>query len=244
MAKWRDQQLRGTGTIGSAGIVRIMLSYVLLLGPGVGCSSLGTGSLDDENVATTSAALTLARVWGFESASAWTITAGPANKQTSTIHDEGSYSLQLTASGFVAVRSDSVAKPSAISPLLGLDVMIPTQAGPYYLGAVQMSITVPSLNIYGQWVNQRELSVPTGVWQTLSFQLPSNLYQQLLASSFNDLQITIGLNPPSGLNQPFRFDNLRFVPARVAWGSRTARYATTPPRARPATAALVASAAL
>ncbi|MEI9937290.1 MAG: hypothetical protein WDO69_08685 [Pseudomonadota bacterium] len=42
----------------------------------------------------------------------------------------------------------------------------------------------------------------------------ANTYSSLLAaSSFSDLQISLGLNPPSGVTQPFRFDNLRFLPA-------------------------------
>jgi hypothetical protein len=196
-----------------AKLARAFVLLVGLLGTYAGCVGSAMDEQASESVANTSEALTTSQVWSFENAANWTITSGTATKQTSTTHDEGSFSLQLAASAFVAVRGDGVSKPSAVSPLLALDVMIPTQAGPYYFGAVQMTINVPSLNINSQWVNQRELSVPTGVWQTLSFQLPSNIYQQLLSSSFNDLQITIGLNPPSGVTQPFRFDNLCFLPS-------------------------------
>jgi hypothetical protein len=178
-----------------------------------GCADAGREFGEAENVGIASQALNAAEIWGFESASGWTITAGSANKQSSTVHDQGSFSLQLTAPGFVAVRADAVSKPEAVSPLLAVDIMVPPQAGPYYLGAVQMSLNAPSLNIYSAWVNQRELSVPTGVWQTLTFQIPSNVYNSLLASPFTDLSVTLGLNSPAGLNQPFRFDNLRFLPA-------------------------------
>jgi slime mold repeat-containing protein len=193
-------------------VLRVAAVAALLVGTLAGCSQQVADD-EGETLGVSSEALTMAQIWGFEDPSGWTITTGSANKQSSTIHDEGSLSLQLTASAFVAVRGASVAKPAAISPLLAVDVMIPTQAGPYYLGAVQMTLSVPSLNINSQWINQKELSVPTGVWQRLTFQIPANIYSQLTASSFSDLQISLGLNPPAGLNQPFRFDNLRFLPA-------------------------------
>jgi len=181
---------------------------------GTACSGSTAEEKEPEAIGISRDALTTAAIWGFEDASAWTVTTGSASKQLSTTHDEGSFSLQLSSSAFVAVRSAAVVKPAALSPLLAVDVMIPTQAGPYYLGAIQMSINVPSLNIYSAWVNQKQLSVPTGVWQTLTFQLPANIYAQLLAaSSFSDLQLNLGLNPPAGVTQPFRFDNLRFLPA-------------------------------
>lgn len=189
----------------------LAIAGIALLGAS-GCSSSSSPG-ESEVVGVSQDALTLAQIWGFENASGWTVTTGAATKQTSTTHDEGTTSLQLSASSFVAIRADAVAKPSAVSPLLAVDVMIPTQAGPYYLGAIQMSVNAPSLNLYSAWVNQKQLSIPTGVWQTLTFQLPANVYSQLLASQFSDLQISLGLNPPSGVTQPFRFDNLRFLPA-------------------------------
>lgn len=195
------------------GGMRAVLVLAVLVGAYAGCSSSDAGGDGAEALGTTAEALTLAEIWGFESPSAWTLTSGTGSKQAGTVHDQGSYSLELAGTSFLAVRGDAVSKPTAVSPLLALDVMIPTQAGPYYYGAIQLSISVPSLNIYSQWINQRELSMPTGVWQTLTFQLPDNIYQQLLNSPFDDLQFTIGVNPPQGVTQPFRLDNLRFLPA-------------------------------
>jgi len=200
---------------GHPALVRLARRIPPALGVLIASTACSNMAVDDlETLGVSRDALTTATIWGFEDASAWTVTTGTATKQTSTTHDEGSLSLQLSASSFVAVRSAAVVKPTALSPLLAVDIMIPTQAGPYYWGALQMSINVPSLNIYSAWVNQKQLSVPTGVWQTLTFQLPANIYSSLLASSsFSDLQISLGLNPPSGVTQPFRFDNLRFLPA-------------------------------
>ncbi|MBW8885935.1 MAG: hypothetical protein JF612_14435, partial [Planctomycetia bacterium] len=74
-----------------------------------------------------------------ENAARWTIVQGSATKTTSTTHSEGSSSLSLTASNVVAVKGDAVSKPSApMSQQLGIDVMIPNQAGPSSWGTVQL----------------------------------------------------------------------------------------------------------
>ncbi len=187
------------------------LLFAMVLGCFVACAS-GVTDEQEETLGVSTEALTFAEVWGMENASGWTVVTGTATKQASTIRSQGSFSLQLTSSAFVGVRGDAVAKPAAVSPLLAVDVMVPTQAGPYYWGAVQMTLDIPSLGLNGIFLGQKDLTQPTGVFQTLHFQIPSSAYAQVLSSSFSDLQITIGVNEPQNLNQPYRLDNLRFVP--------------------------------
>lgn len=201
--------IKVSGYWGSA--VRFALWIALAFVIYTGCAAPDSGQ-DSEKVAKVTSAMSVDEVWGFEDASDWTVTSGPATKVASTIHTEGDFSLQLTGPGFMTVQGDSVEKPTELSPFIAVDVMIPPQAGPYYYGAVQMWIRVPSLEI-DEWVGQHELSVPTGVWQTLTFELSDEIYDQLIAPPFSDLQISIGVNSPQGLNQPFRLDNLRFLPA-------------------------------
>lgn len=193
------------------GRASVCLSFV----GAVACSSTAPGPSNDgleSKRATAVQALEVGNVWAMENASAWSVVTGTATKQLSNVHSQGNHSLSVAAPAYVALRGSPVSKPTSISSLLGLDVMIPTQAGPYYYGAIQIMVTAPSLNVYSAWVGQMELGIPTGVWQTLHFTIPDNIYAQLLNNSFDDLAVTIALNPPSGLRAPFLLDNLSFQP--------------------------------
>jgi hypothetical protein len=158
---------------------------------------------------------TISQVWSMESVANWPIAPGSTGtRTTSSIRTQGNFSLQLTSSGYIAVRGAAVDRPPAVTPVMALDVMVPAQAGPYYYGSVQLSFNAPSLGIFSQFVGPKELNAPTGVWQTVYFQLPNNIYNPILSTAFfSDLEVTVGVNTPSGLNQPYRIDNLRFVPA-------------------------------
>jgi hypothetical protein len=148
-----------------------------------------------------------------ENASRWIVSSGSATNSTNSAHTQGSYSLSVTASNVVSLKGSAVSKPSdPLSSVLGIDVMVPTQAGSTSWGTVQLAMDSPALQIWGQYLGQVILAQPKGVWQTIGFQIPPAVYTKLAANSFSDLTITLTLNPNGGNGGAFLFDNLRFLP--------------------------------
>lgn len=158
-------------------------------------------------------ALLVSDVWTMESASRWTVVQGTATKSTSSTHSQGSSSLSVTSSNVVALKGAAVSKPTdPMSQQLGIDVMIPSQAGPSNWGTVQLALDAPSEQVNGYYLGQVALAPPKGVWQTIAFTIPTYIYSKLVGSSFTDLAVTLTLNP-FGNNAAYLFDNLRFLPA-------------------------------
>jgi hypothetical protein len=153
-------------------------------------------------------------VWTMESASRWTVVQGSATKATSSVHSQGSYSLSVTASNVVALKGAAVSKPTEpMSQILGIDVMIPAQAGSASWGTVQLLLDAPAEQVYGSYLGQVALAPPKSTWQTIAFNIPQDVYYKLSARSFTDLAVTLTLNPMGGNGGAFLFDNLRFLPA-------------------------------
>jgi hypothetical protein len=100
-----------------------------------------------------------------------------------------------------------------VSSTLAVDVMLPVQqANPFWLGAVQLYITCPSHNIYNAFLGQAELTGEAlGVWNTLTFPVPSADVTSLLSSGYSDLTFSVVLNVavPAGT---YLIDHLRFLP--------------------------------
>jgi hypothetical protein len=180
---------------------------------GTSCSQTMGSDADGEAIGQSHQALLLGDVWTMEDASRWTVVQGSATKSINSAHTQGSYSLSLKASNAVALKSAAVSKPSEpLSSVLGLDVMVPSQAGPSAWGTVQLTMDSAALQIWGRYLGQVALAAPKGVWQTISFAIPPAVYNKLATSSFSDLAITLTLNPNGGNNGAFLFDNLRFLP--------------------------------
>jgi RHS repeat-associated protein len=102
----------------------------------------------------------------------------------------------------------------SVGPLVMLDILLPTQQGnPYWFGDVQMFANAPSVGIYNQYLGQVELTgLPLATWQTLPFQLTSDLVTRL-SGSYSDLTLTIAINVPANETGHYLLDNLRFVQA-------------------------------
>jgi hypothetical protein len=171
-----------------------------------------------EDLATVHEALTTTDVMGLESASGWSTTTSGARLSSSTTHDQGSFSLQVdpsTTNGYTPILSVPLTKPTVVGPQMAFDVMLPTkQANPNWFGTVQMYVNCPSRGIYSQFLTQVELTgKPVGVFNTVTFPVPSAIVAGLLNGGYTDLQFTLVLNVAVPAQGPYFLDNLRFLPA-------------------------------
>jgi len=92
---------------------------------------------------------------------------------------------------------------------LSVDVRLPTQQqNPFWLGDLQVFITIPSAGINNLWIGQRLFQgQPLGTFRTQDFTLPAAV-KTALASSRQDAQITLALNTGNCL-APVLIDNVR-----------------------------------
>src|SRR4051812_15404119 len=196
------------GIVRKVGIRFALVSITLL----AGCAR-------PDEIETRTGALTSADILGFEAVGGWTLTQGQVQSVTlTTTRTKGASGLALTKpSGFVRIES---AKLASTTPDLtkiergasaALDFMIPTeQVGPYWTGAVQMYISVPSRNLYNAYLGQVELTgTRTAVYSTLRFQIPDATADVIKGATFSDLTFGIVVNVPVNSPGVYRLDNLR-----------------------------------
>jgi hypothetical protein len=199
----------------------------------IGCGGQGpehTGA--GERTGTTGEALSTASgtdILGFETKAGWTASSGTVSLST-TAHTQGTAALAVTApQNYTTLVSAPLS--SGLAPLAGLtnagstvevDLELPTsQPNPYYLGALQLYISSPSLGVYNQYLGQSELTgQQLGTFITYQFSVTDFVRKQLASGSFSDLTFTIALNAPSGAKGTYLFDNLRTSsPATAQVGS-------------------------
>lgn len=172
---------------------------------------------DEEPVAQARAALTSVDVMGFESENSWATTTPGAVLARATTHTQGSYSLLLrpsTANGYTPIASTPLSTLSQVSPILAVDVMLPSQqANPWWYGSAQIYLNGPSIGIYSVFLGQTELTgKPLNQWVTLTFPLTNDLVARLLRPGYTDLTITFVLNVAVPTTGSYLVDNLRFLP--------------------------------
>jgi hypothetical protein len=177
------------------------------------------GCARPDEVETRTGALTSADILGFEATSGWTLTQGTVQSITlTTTRTKGANALALTKpSGYMRIESAKLASTTPDITKIergasaALDFMIPTeQVGPYWTGAVQMYVSVPSKNMYNAYLGQVELTGQrTAVYSTLRFKIPDATADIIKGATFSDLTFGITVNVP--LNSPgvYRLDNLR-----------------------------------
>lgn len=180
----------------------------------VSCSCSGGGGRSGERedgLQSASQAITSsnASVLGFESVSGWN-TAVPKVLDSQRV--EGQSSLAVRAQGYTEVQSIALTSLPRIPDKLYVDIALPTlQTNPYWLGAVQLYVELPSRGIYNYYLGQHELTgKPLGKFITLEFTVPSTV-KAALAGSYNDLKLKLAINVPYG-NGPYLLDNLRLDP--------------------------------
>lgn len=149
----------------------------------------------------------------FESSpTVWTATNGTLT--VSTIRaTHGASSLQVNASGYVSIASPLMNSSdiAQVGDKVLLDVFIPSgQPNPYWLGAVQLFVTIPGRNIYSVYLGQVELTgLGVNAWNTLSFNVPSDV-RAALESSGLAVRFAVAANTPWGA-PALALDNIRFA---------------------------------
>jgi hypothetical protein len=173
----------------------------------------------DADIGVVSSALTSADVLGFEAVNQWRVVQGSVQSLTLTdTRTKGAKALAVARpSGYT--RLDSVNLPSSNAELAKIergasavvDFMIPTQqASPYWFGAVQMYVSVPSRNLHNAYLGQVELTgMRTAVYSTLAFKIPDEVADALNGQTYSDLVFGIAINVPLNAPGTYRLDNLR-----------------------------------
>src|SRR5690606_4784572 len=125
---------------------------------------------------------------------------------------QGSGALKVAADGYVMVTSapfDSWYLED-VGDQLNLDVYLPPsgQPNPYWLGAVQMYVTIPGTGQVNQFLGHQELT-PLGTgWKTLTFDVPSEIKTSLVSQQ-TGVRFHVAVNTPPGAPSVI-LDNLRF----------------------------------
>ena len=141
----------------------------------------------------------------------WFTQLGTVSDVTNNVR-EGDAAMKVNASGYV--RLDSLTFNTWELALLGsrldLDVFVPPQGQPnkYWLGSVQLFMTIPSAQIVNSFVGQVEFTPRGTGWRTVSFQLPVQL-RNALQQQHADVRFGIAVNTPQGA-PPVILDALRF----------------------------------
>lgn len=125
---------------------------------------------------------------------------------------EGSGALRVAGDGYVTVTSapfDSWYLED-VGDQLKLDVYVPPagQPNPYWLGSVQLYMTIPGTGQINQFLGHQELT-PLGTgWKTLTFDVPNEIETSLLSQQ-TGVRFHVAVNTPPGAPSII-LDYLRF----------------------------------
>lgn len=151
------------------------------------------------------------KVMSFDTTTLWTLTQGSATLSSSTTKTEGAASLRVAPAngGWMEMTSAPMSAPTPGSKL-AFDLRLPHSINPWWAGAVQLYLEVPSQDVYNQYVGQIDLTgKPWGSFLTMQFSL-SAAQQAVIAAAQHDLRFRVVLNVPSGTTSPYFIDNMRF----------------------------------
>ena len=158
--------------------------------------------------------------FGFETPSLWPVITGSAATSSSTNRTQGAFSLRVAGSGFIELSSAPLSSfevrsqiPAGLTPgSIAFDLFIPAPPpNPFWVGASQMYVTIPSANVFHQYLGQTELTgLPQNRFNRIAFTLPANV-RAAIQANHPAVSFQISLNVPAG-GAPFLFDNLRFTP--------------------------------
>jgi len=120
---------------------------------------------------------------------------------------EGRKSL-VTPAGWKIIESRSISTTDfeLVGNKMGLDIFVPiTTQNPYWIGNVEIWVSVPSINKRIQLGSGQQIQSYLGGWSTYEFSVPNSV-KQILEESHSDVQFQILLNTADSL----WIDNLRF----------------------------------
>lgn len=155
------------------------------------------------------------QLFGFDDPSLWSFTVGSGILSSNTTQKtEGTSSMVYGGNNYreitsVAVNTSDISNESST---IALDLYVgTTQPNPYWIGEIAMFISCPSAGIYHLNIGNHQLnSLPRGVFNTVNFNLPSNVVN-VLTNDHSDFRFSIVLNTNVS-SGPYLVDNMRFVP--------------------------------
>jgi hypothetical protein len=151
------------------------------------------------------------RLFGFEDPQSWSSTVATLSLVTSPV-TQGCGALGIAGQGYMPINSspfDAAGLP--LKSAVSVDLFIPNnQPNQFYLGALQMYLTCPSVNAFNEYIGQVELTgKPQNAFSTLRFPLPSQVTSTLRqAPSDCSWGFALNANPT---NRTWILDNLRFT---------------------------------
>ncbi|HEY3496631.1 MAG TPA: hypothetical protein VGK73_18155 [Polyangiaceae bacterium] len=151
----------------------------------------------------------------FDEPAKWQLTNGTATLSGEVLRTEGTGALGVRPAngGWIRVQSNPSQGSLQSSTLLALDLFRPSQQIAGWRGDVQLYVDVPSAGMTNAYVGQVALdTVPPGLFSTLSFAVPAPV-RAAIDMARADARFSVVLNLPSGVNDLYRLDNLRFVNA-------------------------------
>ena len=151
------------------------------------------------------------RLFGFEDPQSWSSSNAALSLVTSPIR-QGCGALGIQGSGFMPINSTPFgAGGLTVTNALSVDLFIPNnQPNQFYLGALQMYLSCPSVGSNNQYIGQVELTgKPQNAYSTLRFPLPSEV-KATLAKAAKDCAWGFALNA-NPTNRTWILDNLRFT---------------------------------
>jgi hypothetical protein len=151
------------------------------------------------------------RLFGFENPQSWSSTVATLSLVTSPV-TQGCGALGIQGQGYMPITSAPfVAAGLTLNSAVSVDLFIPNnQPNQFYLGALQMYLTCPSLNAFNEYIGQVELTgKPQNAYSTLRFPLPSQVTNTLKQGA-SDCSWGFALNA-NQTNRTWILDNLRFT---------------------------------
>lgn len=126
---------------------------------------------------------------------------------------EGGAAMQVDTNGYAMILSNSIKSWgfTQVGTKMEVDVYVPPtgQPNPYWLGAVQLFVTVPSAYMVNAYAGQVELTPGGTGWRTAEFTLSQEVLNALRAPH-PDVRFGIAVNTPQGA-PPLVLDDFKFT---------------------------------
>ena len=203
-----QEKFRGTA---SATIRRHLVAFFAVT-LAAGCGR-GGGEPGERVEQARSALSSTERILGFESTGDWSATAGTLSLDSR--HVEGSFSLGVSGIGYTEISSALLPSLGQATGTVAFELLLPAgQPNPWWYGAVQLYLDLPSQGINHQFVGQKDLlGLPLDTFNHVEFSLPTDVLAAL-GRTYTDLRFQLVLNVPSGTGT-YLFDRL-FVATATA----------------------------
>lgn len=150
-------------------------------------------------------------VLGFENWGAW-ISHAPAVVNTSGRVAQGEHSLSISNIGWTRLDSAPLPTPrNAAPPYVSFYLLLPSpQVNPYWFGAVDLLLSVPSAGLNDVAIGHQELTgLPLDSFQRITFPVPSSV-QSVMSGTYPDLKFAVVLNVPQGQTGEYLLDHIWF----------------------------------